>query len=453
VRRLFPSNKEVVPILAFILVIAISIDMLVSSFLDILHPHLPSTLQLILFIFLAAIIYGVNQRMSKSIARSKELQKQSDYRYFGIIYKSIAIVQYAIIVIIALTVLQMVFFSQFDTILIIAAIIVSFVPASIMMGLLSYNLLVWFKSNRSAAVLLYALSSAMVCIALGLNAGIYSGLLLHGPATIEGPQTEVHFSEINETTFGIAGALYFVGWMPFLLGFILIWAGTAFLMRHYSDKVGTLKLWTIISVPLAAYLIAIIPTMLLISQGRFVFDDPSLLHYRILFKAAVIAGGLFFGLIFFIIGGTIKKIPKTKNTAAYIVMAGYGIAMTTIILASPVYHATFPPFGIASSAFIAFASYLVSIGFYYSAISISTDASLRKEIKKIAAKEVQLIGSIASAQVEKEITNSVMGITMNRQNELERQTGIQSSLQEHEIRNYINEVIKEIKARQTSSQI
>jgi hypothetical protein len=31
------------------------------------------------------------------------------------------------------------------------------------------------------------------------------------------------------------------------------------------------------------------------------FDDPSLLSFRILFKLAEVAGGLFFGMMFFVI--------------------------------------------------------------------------------------------------------------------------------------------------------
>lgn len=436
------------PILVSILIVALTVDMVLSSFLDVLHPHLPATFQIILFTSIAVVIYSTGQKMLAIILRNAkgELQHKTDLAHFGSMGKSVVIINYAIAATIALVVLQMVIFSEFNVILGVSATVTSFIPASIMMAILAYNLLRWYKISRNAAVLFYALSATMVCTALGLNAVIYSGLLLDKPPIVEGPQEEVQFSEISQATSGLAGALYFVGWMPFLLGFMFTWAGTAFLMRdRHTHTIGKTKLWIIISLPMLAYLIAIIPTMMLISQNKFVFDDPSLIAFRTLFKTAVVAGALFFGVIFFILSRTIRKLSKTTTVASYVIMAGYGITMTTILLASPVYHATYPPFGIASSSFVAFTSYLVSIGFYYSAVSISKDALLRSKVKKIAAYEVQLLDNITSAQVEVEITEKVMHISKKLQKEMAEQTGIPPSLNEDEIRDYVEEVFKEIK--------
>lgn len=74
-----------------------------------------------------------------------------------------------------------------------------------------------------------------------------------------------------------------------------------FLLRDFSYKIGKVKLWLLVLLPLAAYLIAIPQTMTLISENKFMFDDPSLLSFRILFKLAEVAGGLFFGMMFFVI--------------------------------------------------------------------------------------------------------------------------------------------------------
>ncbi len=295
-------------------------------------------------------------------------------------------------------------------------------------------------------VLLYALSTAMVAIAIGLNAAIYSGLLLQKPDIISFSQLEeVHFTEISVSTAGWAGALYFVGWIPFLLGFILVWGGSVFLLRDFSYKIGKVKLWLIVSLPLAAYLIAIVPTMMLISENRFVFDDPSLLSFRILFKLAVVVGGLFFGMIFFVIARTIEQIPQTRALIAYVSIAGLGITMLTILLASPVYHATYPPFGVSSSSFVVFASYMVSIGFYYSAVSVSQDVRLRRDIRALATSETQFLDSIAYSQMEREVKQRAFNVAKKLQHELTEQTGIQSTLNDKDIASYLEQVIEEIR--------
>ena len=56
----------------------------------------------------------------------------------------------------------------------------------------------------------------------------------------------------------------------------------------------------------------------------------------------------------FVIATTIEQIPQTRADIDYLSIAGLGITMLTIPLASPVYLATYPPFGTASSSFVVF---------------------------------------------------------------------------------------------------
>jgi hypothetical protein len=56
-------------------------------------------------------------------------------------------------------------------------------------------------------------------------------------------------------------------------------------------------------------------------------------------------------------------------------------------------------------------SYLVLIGIYSSAISISEDSRLRNSIRNFALKETNLLDSIGSAHIEQEIQNKVIEFT------------------------------------------
>jgi hypothetical protein len=85
-----------------------------------------------------------------------------------------------------------------------------------------------------------------------------------------------------------------------------------------------------------------------------VFGGPSLVSLRILFKLAAVFGGLFFGMIFFVVATTIEQISQTRVLIVYVRIAGLGITMLTILLASPVYHAAYAPFGTASSSSVVF---------------------------------------------------------------------------------------------------
>ena len=72
-------------------------------------------------------------------------------------------------------------------------------------------------------------------------------------------------------------------------------------------------------------------------------------------------------------------------------ISAYGVAMLAVSVQSPIIQTPYPPFGIAASSFVALASYLFSLGFYFSAISVSQDMTLRKSIRKYVIEESRLV--------------------------------------------------------------
>ena len=91
------------------------------------------------------------------------------------------------------------------------------------------------------------------------------------------------------------------------------------------------------------------------------------------------------------------------------------------------------------------ASYLFSLGFYFSAISVSQDIKLRQSIKKYVINESKLIDSIAGTQIEKETTDRVIQIAKETAAEMEKETGVITSLQEADLREYMQEIITEFR--------
>ncbi len=90
------------------------------------------------------------------------------------------------------------------------------------------------------------------------------------------------------------------------------------------------------------------------------------------------------------------------------------------------------------------ASYLVYVGIYSSAISISQDSSLRRSIRKIALKESRLLGSIGTAQMEQRIVKRVVDLTARNQEMMRQETGISTSLDDDDVKNYLRDVLEEV---------
>lgn len=65
--------------------------------------------------------------------------------------------------------------------------------------------------------------------------------------------------------------------------------------------------------------------------------------------------------------------------------------------------------------------YLVTIGIYVSAISLSQDAELRRSIKRVARLQSKLFDSMVIAEIEKKIEKRVMQIIRTQSVEMEKE--------------------------------
>lgn len=144
------------------------------------------------------------------------------------------------------------------------------------------------------------------------------------------------------------------------------------LLREYSRRLGRVKFWTLISLPLVSFLAASI----------FVSQDykHSLLYDALLVISTLTAGGVLFGTTFLIMARSIRRIITISSTntashhntlAYYLTISAFGTVLITVSLTSPVIYAPFPPFAASAWSFLELSSYLYSLGFYFSVISIA----------------------------------------------------------------------------------
>jgi hypothetical protein len=92
-------------------------------------------------------------------------------------------------------------------------------------------------------------------------------------------------------------------------------------------------------------------------------------------------------------------------------------------------------------------SYLLLLGVYSSAISVSEDSKLRQSIREFTLAEPKLLDSIGTAHMEQEIEKRVLALTKQNQDRMAEETGIQSSLTDDDVKEYLEQVIKEVKKR------
>ena len=93
------------------------------------------------------------------------------------------------------------------------------------------------------------------------------------------------------------------------------------------------------------------------------------------------------------------------------------------------------------------------MGLYSSAISVSQDLKLRQSIRESAIDASKLLVSIGSAQMEQELEKKVMVVARNEKEQLTERSGIQPTLTEYDMKQYLTVVLKEIKIIQNIDDI
>jgi len=78
-------------------------------------------------------------------------------------------------------------------------------------------------------------------------------------------------------------------------------------------------------------------------------------------------------------------------------------------------------------------------------------ALVTKTIRGLTTKESKLLDSIGTAQMEQEIEKRVLSLTKQNKDRLAEETGIQSSLTEEDMKQYLEEVISEVKMQKRTT--
>jgi hypothetical protein len=213
-------------------------------------------------------------------------------------------------------------------------------------------------------------------------------------------------------------------------------------LKNYTHRTGKFTYWLLLILPLA-YFVSQFLVFSLGLLGPVLILNPIFygILFTILFTLTKPIGGIIFGIGFWMIARNIRKNNVIRN---YLIISAYGFLLLfasnqAIVLT----FAYYPPFGLVTISFVGLSAYLVLLGIYSSAISMSKDASLRREIRRLAIKESKLLDSIGSAQIEDEVRKRVLHVTRLNKSDL-GEASLPSALDEEDVNRYLGDVLKEI---------
>ena len=303
------------------------------------------------------------------------------------------------------------------------------------MGIFTILFLSWYRNNRSSIlVLLDGVSFVAVVIASVSLLSVWIYLFGGKLSTDVFPESKVTFPLIEKGSNWRAVAKTYQ--YSDTASFLLKWAGTALILNHYSKKLGRVTYWLLLSLPLAYF------SMLLIYQ--FHLYDPHEGPERLIFFGLASLNSTFGGILFYLAFKlSSKNFRSNQAIRDYLLMAGYGFVLFFSATQAALVNTSYPPFGFATvSCYDAIAFYLLLVGLYLSALSVSEDNELRDMIKTSALSELKFLHSIGASATdqEKEIVNDVLSKAKKQQEIITNEIGIRTSLSDNDIEEYVKEI-------------
>lgn len=360
-------------------------------------------------------------------------------------HKTVTLIQYILASIILLIIFQVIVPSQYYNAEIIMSITISYGLSIFLLITLTLKFFSWLKTNRNNVVLCYALSSLLISVNVLLTLIFVNYLLLQQPA-IARPHSGLIYPTQLLVSSSIISIINYGFIASSIASFISFWIATSFLLRHYIHKLGKIKYWSLLIIPLL-YFVFQFSTPLLTLFSSITQTSPVLasIVFTILFTLSKPIGGILFGIAFISVG---RSFPIDSDIRRYFTVASFGVIMLFVSNQAVVFsYFVYPPFGLVTISMLGLSSYLVLLGIYASAISVSEDVSLRKTIKNHTLKESELLGNIGVAQMRKEIETKVLSITRKNRALMTEETGISPSLTDEEAKEYLEKVLIEIKRK------
>jgi len=164
--------------------------------------------------------------------------------------------------------------------------------------------------------------------------------------------------------------------------------------------------------------------------------------YTLFFSSSSTVGGIFFGIAFW----SIARQANNTHIKGLIILSAYGIVLffvsnQAILLANTPY----PPFALGAISFVGLAAFLFLVGIYSSSISIASNVSFRRSLKGTIVEQLKLLDTIGEAQYRGELENRVLSIAKRNLNPVVNKLGVDPSMTEQDVKNYIGQVIDELK--------
>ena len=368
-----------------------------------------------------------------------EFIKKSNIIY--IILKITLVTQVFLFLLLVVLNSQIILLNYYSIYILIISLFVSYCWSFFILFFLTYKFLHWYNVKKNYLLVFYSLAFGTILLEAIFKLGFTESIMLFKPLYIF-PMT------IGSNVFiapgSIQGLFHNIFSILSILSFLFSWLASIIMLKEYSDKLGKLKFWVIVGIPLIFYIVQFIVQ----SNSQIIFQITSnitsfSITLTILFIFSQLIGGLLFGIPFW----TIAKTIHNSAIKASMTITGFGFIFLFLtnqahgIVVSP-----YPPYGITTSLYFGLSSFLLMVGFYCSAIYISENKDIRKFIRNDILKH-DLLSQLSNRFIEDKTIKYVSHITKIHQKSSKEELFTNYDelfLRDEDIKRYIKSVVDEI---------
>ena len=434
---LFPSISNRQATLVVIITVAFLIpDTMIGTVSDFLVPQTTSVWGISLFIVMS-VVFAFSQYLLLRFVWLKTKDIRSKSFLFNGMQKIVIASQCILLAILIVIIYQILFMSQYYTALLVWPTLISYLLTIVLLGILARKFFLWYRYYKKDSLII--LSYALAFVIISMNTSLMLVIDMHSFSSKQGivnPNSEVVFYDFDNAGWLILLFHYIYNYTE-LISFVLIWGATALLLLHYRKKLGLVKFWIMISLPLVYYLGTFIDIIGLYDPQ----SEPDSFFFYLYLSLNSTAGGLMFGIAFITIANRIDNL----RIKGYMTLAAFGFILLFISNQISLAASSYPPFGITTLMYLGLSSYLLLIGLYSTAVSLSEHAQLRKSIRNsIDQQHSRLLDHIGMSELQKEMDKRITPLIQRHAEQMNLQTAIDLPVSEEEIKQYIKEVLDDL---------
>ena len=431
-----PISDKQVKVVILITIPFLLVDSLINTVSDFL-VHQTTSIWGISFFVVVSIVYAVSQQLLLRFVWNKTKDIRSKSLAIRRLLKTITVAQYSLLGILIIILYQILFMSHYNTSLLIWSTVISLLMSILVLGFLARQLFLWYKSNKgnSFVILSYALAFSIMTVTF--SAGLILDLYNYsGKPEIVTANSEVNFASYDDVNW-LVHLVYYIYNYSDLVSFILIWGATALLLLNYRRRLGVVKFWIIITLPLIYYLSTFVDVLGIYEPQT----DSEKFYYYLYYSLNATIGGILFGLAFIVIA---KRIDN-QSIKGFMTLTAYGFVLLYISNVISLAARSYPPFGIATLSISGLSSFLLLAGLYSTAVILSKHAELRKSIRNsIEGQQSKLLDHIGMSEVQRDIDRKVTPLIERYAKEMNAQSSVDIAISNEEVKQYINEILQDL---------